>query len=310
MTHTRNTAASDSFGGETPSHRHVSAASAHDRQSKPSRSEPSRIRRVGERRERTLPVDGQTGRAYRARAEPMTVRPLRDGRYVVETDGGTYVVDVERETCTCPDSAIRGAHCKHRRRVELEIDARLLPGPNERERVCAVCGGPAFVPIDTDDERPVLCDRHDRAPGDLVRDRETGSLLVVVEALGRRADATRTDEGRLVAAYETNAAYGGQEPVFAAVYVASLSDEELRRVAAVRSGDDDGDVADSTAGARRYLFPASRLRPLADTSGRSSRVPRNTNGVGEQANAVDGGTGGVDDGSELLSLVTVDVGEA
>ncbi|MUV57491.1 SWIM zinc finger family protein, partial [Halogeometricum sp. CBA1124] len=35
------------------------------------------------RRKTTLPVDGYTGRARRAREEPMAVRPLRDGRYVV-----------------------------------------------------------------------------------------------------------------------------------------------------------------------------------------------------------------------------------
>lgn len=186
----------------------------------------------------------------------MLVRPLRDGRYVVETDGGTYVVDVERETCTCPDSAIRDARCKHRRRVALEIDARLLPGPNERERVCAVCGGPAFVPIDTDNETPVLCERHDHDPGDLVQDRETGSLLVVVDALEQRADATRTDEGRLVAAYETNESYGGQEPVFAVVYVDSLRPAESRR-------DGDAQTIEGVEEARRYLFPASRLRPVA-----------------------------------------------
>lgn len=26
---------------------------------------------------------------------------------------GTYLVDVERESCTCPDARIRGARCKH-----------------------------------------------------------------------------------------------------------------------------------------------------------------------------------------------------
>lgn len=36
----------------------------------------------------------------------MTIRPLRDRRYVVETDGGTYVVALDAGTCTCPDHAI------------------------------------------------------------------------------------------------------------------------------------------------------------------------------------------------------------
>ncbi|QCC46444.1 SWIM zinc finger family protein [Halobellus limi] len=221
-------------------------------------------------RGRTFPADGYDGRAYRARAEPMVVRPLRDGRYVVESDGGTYVVAAERTTCTCPDSAIRGARCKHIRRVSLEIEAGNVPGPNERERVCAVCGGRTFGPID--DGGPALCARHEHAPGDLVRDRETGTLLAVVEAVGERADETPTDEGRLVSEYETNAAYGGQEPVFAAVYVESLP-------------------ADADGG-RRYLFPASRLQHLDE-----SRAPEKRRGCGERGIG-DGGESGVKDGDE------------
>lgn len=239
MTHTRNTAASD----ETATRRMRGAdARATNRPSRARRDGPT----AGDRGGRTFPAEGHEGRAYRARAEPMTVRPLRDGRYVVESEGGTYVVDIERTTCTCPDNAIRGARCKHIRRVSLEIEAGAVPAPNERERVCAVCGGRTFGPID--DWGPALCDRHDHAPGDVVRDRETGSLLVVVEALGERADEARTDEGRLVSEYETNTAYGGQEPVFAAVYAESLP---------IDPGD-----------ARRYLFPASRLRPLPKDAGR------------------------------------------
>jgi len=258
MTHTRNPTASAPTTTDGQGHGHARGTRVRSRA-----HVTTGDRRARGRQKRTLPVDGQTGRAYRARAEPMLVRPLRDGRYVVETDGGTYVVDVERETCTCPDSAIRDAHCKHQRRVALEIQARLIPGPNERERVCAVCGGPAFVPIDTDSETPVLCERHDHAPGDLVQDRETGSLLVVVNALDRRADATRTNEGRLVSAYETNDAYGGHEPVFAAVYVESLTDENAGDGRDVRDVRDVGD-------ARRYLFPASRLRPVAAAAQRAA----------------------------------------
>ncbi|WP_203229147.1 SWIM zinc finger family protein [Halobellus captivus] len=219
----------------------------------------------------------------------MTVRPLRDGRYVVETAGGTYVVDVERETCTCPDSAIRGVRCKHRRRVALEIEAGLVPGPNERERVCAVCGGRAFVPDDGDErsredpaDHPALCERHERAPGELVRDRETGSLLVVADALGTRADATQTTEGRLVSSYESNAAYGGHEPVFAVVYVDSLPVD---------------DVSDS----RRYLFPASRLRSVTSDRDNAGNARRNANGSESAAR---------DRGTHTLLGVVADVGEA
>jgi hypothetical protein len=171
----------------------------------------------------------------------MAVRPLRDGRYVVETDGGTYVVDLAAATCTCPDQAIRHSRCKHLRRVAIEVTEGLVPAPDERRAACAVCGRWTFVPATA--PGPHLCRRHDHAPGDVVHDRETGSPLLVVAATGRRADAVTTDEGRLVADYETNADYGGHEPVFECVYLADLADRDL-------------------ADARRYSFPASRLRPL------------------------------------------------
>lgn len=202
---------------------------------------------------RTRPVapDGgvlrdDEGRAERAREEPMTVRPLRDGRYVVETDGGTYVVDAERETCTCPDHAIRGARCKHLRRVALEIDGGTVPAPDERRATCAVCGEETFVPIA--ETGPLLCPRHDHQPGTLVEDRETGKLLLVVAATGERADEVVTGEGRRISEYESNAEYGDHEPVFEAVYL-----ESIRR-------NDAGDV--DVDDLRHYGFPASRLRSV------------------------------------------------
>jgi len=187
----------------------------------------------------TFPAAGTTGRARRARVEPMAVRPLRDGRYAVETAGGTYVVDLDAHTCTCPDHQLRGARCKHRRRVALEVTERLVPPPGQRTAVCAVCGGRTFV--QTAFEGPALCARHDHQPGTLVCDRETGDRLIVVAATGERADRVETAEGRLVADYPTNAAYGPQEPVFRAVYL-----DALRR---------DGDVT-------RYAFPTSRLQRI------------------------------------------------
>ena len=183
-----------------------------------------------------LPPGEATGRARRARIEPMTVRPLRDRRYVVETDGGTYVVDLERRSCTCPDHALRGARCKHLRRVAIEITEGRIPAPHERPTVCAVCGRETFVPLDA--TGPQLCDRHTFVPGDVVTDRETGSALVVGAVTDRRADAVETREGRLVADYETNRHYGRHEPVVEAVY---LDDRPPRR---------------------RYRFPASRLRSI------------------------------------------------
>jgi len=190
-------------------------------------------------------------RAARARAEPMTVRPLRDGRYVVETDGGTYVVDLDGGTCTCPDHAIRGERCKHLRRVAMEVTGGRVPAPDERRGACAVCGASLFVPLTADGPR--LCGRHERPPGDVFRDRETGGLVVAVETPTERADRYRTDEGRLVADYPTNADYGAHEPVVLAAYLAAGRD-------GTRGGTDDAGDADT--GPRRYAFPASRLVPV------------------------------------------------
>jgi hypothetical protein len=204
----------------------------------------SRVRTRARAGKIALPAVAEaTGRSSRARVEPMAVRPLRDGRYVVETDGGTYVVDLERRTCTCPDHAIRTVRCKHLRRVAIEVTAGLVAPPGRRRGVCAVCGRETFVP--TGATGPQLCERHRIPPGTAVRDRETGSTLVVVSGPGDRADATRTAEGRPVADYPSNAAYGGHEPVVDCVYLADA------RVV--------GDAVD-TASARRYSFPASRLR--------------------------------------------------
>lgn len=181
------------------------------------------------------------GRAERALTEPMTVRRLPDRRYVVETDGGTYVVDLDAGSCTCPDHAIRGARCKHLRRVALSVTAGAVPAPGERVGACAVCGRETFVPAD--DGGSYLCERHAFEPGAVVRDRETGKRVVVTAVTTERADAYRTEEGRAVAGYESNAAYGAHEPVVEAVYVESLRPER------------------ALDGPKAYAFPASRLTP-------------------------------------------------
>lgn len=193
----------------------------------------------------TLPADGFTGRALRARTEPMVVRPLRDDRYVVETEHGTYVVDLDGRSCTCPDHAIRGARCKHLRRVAIEVNEGRVPPPGKRSAVCAVCGDRTFVPVY--ERGPQLCETHRFTLGEFVRDRETGSVLVVTDLTAERADEYETEEGRLVADYETNDNYGGHEPVVEAAYL-----ESLRAV--------DGVV--DLSGVKRYGFPASRLRRL------------------------------------------------
>ncbi|MEF8781400.1 MAG: SWIM zinc finger family protein [Haloferacaceae archaeon] len=184
-------------------------------------------------------TSGVSGRTHRALTEEMTIRPLRDGRYVVETDGGTYVVDLEGATCTCPDHAIRGEYCKHLRRVAFEVAAESLPAPDERRGACAVCGRELFVP--RREAGSYLCDEHRPAVGEVVRDRESGSLLVVVAVTTERADSFETDEGRVVADYPTNADYGAHEPVVRAVYASGLAP--------------DRDVDDLNP----YGFPASRI---------------------------------------------------
>lgn len=193
-----------------------------------------------------LPVGDTTGRARRAREEAMAVRPLRDGRYVVETDSGTYVVDLEARTCTCPDHAIRGARCKHSRRVAIEINEKRLPAPDRRTAVCAVCGDPTFVPMAV--TGPQLCERHGFAPGDLVRDRESDKLLVVTDVTAERADERVVEAAtKRVSEFDTNANYGGHEPVVEAVYVPA-------RVPV------DGTL--DLGERKRYGFPASRLVPV------------------------------------------------
>jgi hypothetical protein len=184
----------------------------------------------------------------------MAVRPLRDGRYAVETDGGTYVVGLDARTCTCPDHRLRGARCKHRRRVAIEVTAEFVPPPDRRTAVCAVCGGRTFVPRAFDG--PALCSCHDHRPGSLVCDRETGDRLIVVSATGERADRVETGEGHPVADHPTNTHYGRQEPVFRAVYLDGLR----------RGGEVTG-----------YAFPASRLRRVRRTDDPDPEANTNTN---------------------------------
>lgn len=181
-------------------------------------------------------------RSTRARREPMTVYPLRDRRYLVDTAGGTYVVALDAGTCSCPDHEMRGSRCKHLRRVAMAVTEGALPAPDERVGVCAVCGIETFVPLTA--PGPHLCARHGFARGDAAHDRETGKLLVVTGVTDRRADEYRTDEGRPIDEYPTNAEYGTHEPVVEAVYAESLTPTH---------GIDD---------ARRYGFPASRLVPV------------------------------------------------
>jgi len=174
----------------------------------------------------------------------QTLAALRSQIEMRADDGGTYVVALDAGTCTCPDHAIRDSRCKHLRRVAMEVTAASVPAPDQRVGACAVCGAETFVPFDAGGAH--LCDRHAFEPGTVVRDRETGKRLVVVEVTAERADAYRTEEGRAVAEYPTNAEYGVHEPVVEAVYAES-----------VRPGR-------SVADCDRYGFPASRLTRRGD----------------------------------------------
>lgn len=203
--------------------------------------------------ERSLPE-----RERRARREAMELRTLRDGRFVVETDGGTYVVDLEAGSCTCPDASIRETRCKHQRRVLFELDRGALSPPPSLELVCAVCG----ERYDPAEGGALLCRRHRPERGEFVRDRETGALCVVVGVTTVRADEyrpiVRTDENadddrevadRTVAEYPTNEDYGDHEPVVLAAYADSFGPAE---------------TIDSIP---RYAFPASRLVRLGEDRG-------------------------------------------
>ena len=84
--------------------------------------------------------------------------------------------------------------------------------------------------------------------GDLVRDRETGKLLIVTAVTDDRADERLVEErDRTIAEFETNENYGGHEPVVDTVYVPARLpiDGTL-------------DLSDR----KRYGFPASRLVPI------------------------------------------------
>lgn len=71
-------------------------------------------------------------RTRRALTEDMTVLFGDPGPvYAVNSgSGATYRVDVGAETCSCPDHRKRAVFCKHLRRVDLEIRAGLIPGPD------------------------------------------------------------------------------------------------------------------------------------------------------------------------------------
>ncbi|MFB6218075.1 MAG: SWIM zinc finger family protein [Halobacteriaceae archaeon] len=75
-------------------------------------------------------------RIGRALAEDMDIQFHERGPVcrVKGTSGTIYTVDIDAGTCTCPDFQHRGDRldqgCKHLRRVDLEIRAGEVPGPD------------------------------------------------------------------------------------------------------------------------------------------------------------------------------------
>lgn len=191
------------------------------------------------------------GRAARAWTERMAVTPLGGGRYAVESESDTtYIVDLPRGRCSCPDSTYREERCKHRRRVAIEINEGRTPPPGKRPAPCAACGSRAFVPEGA--EPPHLCGACQLDPGEPVTDRETGDLLVVKAVTPHRADEFEIPGTDLtVAEYPTNQGYPEDDPVVEAVYPFPGAEQ------------------------RRYTFPISRLerrpRPSPTSPGGGGR---------------------------------------
>lgn len=177
-------------------------------------------------------------RSARAWTEAMAVEPLGGGLYEVDSQSDSrYVVDLVEGICSCPDSTIRGERCKHVRRVAIEINRKEVPPPGKERGACAACGRERFLP----ENGPALCSDCRYEEGDVVRDRETGDLLVVADTTDERADEYDIEStGRTVADHDTNEGYPTDDPVVEVVYP---------------SGGNDTGLADR----RRYAFPHSRL---------------------------------------------------
>ncbi|MFC7044231.1 SWIM zinc finger family protein [Halobacteriaceae archaeon GCM10025711] len=190
------------------------------------------------------PGGGRETRAERARSEPMAVLPLGGGSYdVVTAENHVYTVDLPAGRCTCPDRRIRGARCKHLRRVDFEVWEGNVPAPGERATTCEACEASLFVP--EDDPDPIYCPACTLRTGEAVVDRETGDLVVVVRSTNRRADGVPvpgTDHS--IADHPTNEDYDPAEPLVDVVYPLprGLTPEQV-----------------AARHLKRYSFPRARL---------------------------------------------------
>ncbi len=172
------------------------------------------------------------------------MRSFGTNLYEVRTEGGSYLVDVGAGRCTCPDFLFRDAHCKHLRRVAIEITEGRVPPPGHVAVDCRDCGCEVYVRSDRADGLH-YCEDHRLVVGDTVRDRETGRRLVVVAGPGGRADAVDLGE-TTVADHPTNEGYDPSDPVVGAVYPGG----EI-----TAAGPRPRDL-------RVYAFPRSRLRAV------------------------------------------------
>lgn len=113
------------------------------------------------------PDHAAKARLQRARKESMDVSLLRVGVYSVFSQSGqTYYVDIFERSCTCPDWTKNEPEggCKHMRRVDLDIDAGVVPRPDGRlptpePRVVVHDGG--MTRASPADERAVPLRTHD-----------------------------------------------------------------------------------------------------------------------------------------------------
>lgn len=178
-------------------------------------------------------------RSARAWTEAMAVRPVGEGRYVVESHSGAeYLVDLPNGDCSCPDHEIRGEHCKHLRRVAIEVTERRVPPPGRCRGDCAICGRESFLP----ESGPAICQDCWFERGDLATDRETGDTVVVYRLTDETAAERFIDAADCtVAEYPKNDGYPPDDPVVEVVYPFA------------------GDATASLDERPRYAFPYSRL---------------------------------------------------
>ncbi len=100
-------------------------------------------------------------RAARAWTERMAGRPRADS--TSRDDGKRQLLPRRRRQLAVPArTAVRGEHCKHLRRVAIEITARRVAPPGKQRAVCDACGTVTFVAADAG--TPHLCGNADWKP--------------------------------------------------------------------------------------------------------------------------------------------------